>query len=249
LITSSTGAPKDYAELYEHYFAMMVSIVAKAGINAADTEDVAMEILLKFMEKDALSWYDPQKLVDVGATPKLKGEQMRTAKFQGLLRRFTSLYVRQHLDKQMARERREPSHAKLDAPFSAEEDNALTWGEAHAARLNFTAMSHEDTYTTRSAISSALTTAANLAAQADEVARMELAHAERREAQRIARETDRTSRALEAAILLAEEGERVTGRSVAEAMGEPASVGTNSLRLAREHLKSLVSEDLKAVAS
>lgn len=105
---AATGCPKDYAELYEAYFPMMRGVVARSGISPEDVEDVAMDILARFIEKDGISYYDPHRLHDVGESPDLPGARFRKAKFKGMLRGFTATYVMQYRDKQMVRHRREP---------------------------------------------------------------------------------------------------------------------------------------------
>lgn len=123
----TTGCPDDYTELYQSYFPMMVGIVASSGIQPSDVEDVAMDILARFIEKDGISYYDPEHLHDVGANPELPGARLRKAKFKGMLRGFTSTYVMQYRDKQMIRHRREPW--RLDAPVSKQDEESLTWVE------------------------------------------------------------------------------------------------------------------------
>lgn len=112
---STTGQPDDYAELFEQYWPMMYGIVAKAGIHKFDVEDVAMDILARFIDKDGLNYYDPDR------------PQGKT-KFKGMLRGFTSTYVMQYRDKQMIRHRREPW--KLDTPIEIK-GRETTWGEVN----------------------------------------------------------------------------------------------------------------------
>jgi DNA-directed RNA polymerase specialized sigma24 family protein len=101
MITSATGAPANYAELYEHYFGFVRNIVIKAGIRVEDADDVTHEMLCKFMEKDALAWYDGEMMhshADGGR---------RKARFPTFLAGFVSKYVLNERDKQYRRVRRE----------------------------------------------------------------------------------------------------------------------------------------------
>jgi len=146
MIDSATGCPDDYAGLYTHYFGVMRSLVAKAGIAPQDVEDVTSEILAKMVEKDIIGWYDPDKLFDTGPNPRIKGERFRTAKFGSLLRRFVLLYVRSHLDKQERASRREVLIAFGDADshtdyfesesFSSGEDQVI-WNQFSADLFDY----------------------------------------------------------------------------------------------------------------
>lgn len=105
---------------------MMKGVVATSGIATEDVEDVAMDILARFIEKDGIAYYDPNHLHDVGEHPDLPGARLRKAKFKGMLRGFTSIYVMQYRDKQMLRHRREPW--RLEKPVNERGD---TWYETN----------------------------------------------------------------------------------------------------------------------
>jgi len=78
--------------------------VIAGGVRPVDADDAASEILIKFIEKDALSWYDPNKVHHKA----LDGTVVnKTASFKTLLRRFVSLYNRQCRDRQFSRDKRE----------------------------------------------------------------------------------------------------------------------------------------------
>jgi DNA-directed RNA polymerase specialized sigma24 family protein len=96
-LDAATGVPDDYKELFEAYFPIMCHIVYKAGIAKEDVEDVTMDLLIKFMEKDGIAYYDPGK----------------ATKFSSMLRGFTSTYVLDKRDRQEVRHRRNPW--RLDA--------------------------------------------------------------------------------------------------------------------------------------
>lgn len=111
---AATGLPGDYSELFDQYFPMMCGVVAKSGISHFDVEDVAMDILARFIQKDGLDYYDP------GSAGKTK--------FKGMLRGFTATYVMQYRDKQMIRHRREPWRNEQPYVLAGK---ATTWGELH----------------------------------------------------------------------------------------------------------------------
>lgn len=241
MITSRTGAPEDYGQLYVHYFGMMRSIVRKSGINHEDVEDVASEILLKFMEKDALTWFDPDRVIDAGESPRTKGPRYREARFSNLLRSFTQLYCRQYLDKQHNFARREPEFAKLDAVVGGEEGSQpTTWGEVHQDRWQSTDM--EKTIESRLVLSTAMTTAevrARVAAENAEATATEKVWKLRKQAQDVARTAQRHHEGLRAVLKLAEAGEAVTGASLARACGWSSRVGTEVLRGVRQELRAV----------
>lgn len=127
---SVTGCPEDYEELFREYFPMMVGVVAKAGIEPFDVQDVAMDILARFIEKDGLSYYDPERLHDVGESPEVPGARFRKAKFKGMLRGFTAKYVLQYRDKQEVRHRRIPK--RLEKPVN---ERGESWYEVTYGRV------------------------------------------------------------------------------------------------------------------
>lgn len=127
-----TGCPDDYSELFQTYFPMMRQIVYRSGIAQEDVQDVAMDILARFIEKDGIAYYDPHRLHDVGENPDIAGARYRKAKFKGMLRGFTATYVMQYRDKQMVRHRREPW--RLDKNLS--EDGDMTWADSEAYSMD-----------------------------------------------------------------------------------------------------------------
>lgn len=120
-----TGAPENYDELFTYYFDFIKAQVARAGIMPRDVEDVASEILLRFVEKDFLAKYDGGLLHDVGDHPRIPGARMRPARFQGLLRSFVGKYVLQYRDKQMTKARKEPIYC--DQPVGSSEGEQRSW--------------------------------------------------------------------------------------------------------------------------
>ena len=114
------GCPSDIGELYEHYIGVVRAEVLRAGIDAKDVEDVAHDLIVKFWEKDFISEYDPTKVFDTASGKK-------RARFKTLLRSFIRNYVRQDLDKQRNRARREPVH--LEAPAFVGESGPVAWIE------------------------------------------------------------------------------------------------------------------------
>lgn len=252
-VNTATGCPKDYAELYECYFPMIKSIVVKWGIDSRDVEDVAMELLTKFMERDALAWYNPDLLHDVGDNPRLPGQKMRPAKFQGLLRRFCDLYVRQEWDKQKNLRRREV--VRLEAPVSGEEGGS-TWGEiAGEASSDGGLSSAEIRSVTTTAFIAALRHLYSQEMHWAERASNTTWHHEKQYAMRRAVEAHRAQEALRDAVGFSSgefhaatcDGdpscrcERVSAVGIARREGWSASSASVALRQAREALRATLS--------
>lgn len=132
------SAPKNYAELFEVYYAYVVNLVNRMGIKDSLKEDVASEILTRFYERDFLAQFDPT-LVFIYA-----GEE-RPARFKSFLSKFVLAYVRGHYDKQQRQSQREV--LICDLPISA--DGAESKGST-AAGLRWVEVfgevepSHED---------------------------------------------------------------------------------------------------------
>lgn len=134
MVDSKTGCPSDYADLFENYFPFVMRLVAGAGIREQDVEDVSMDILRRFIEKDGLAKYDPNMVHDMSKHEKVRveGPQFRTAKFGAMLRGFVVTYVMQYRDKQMSKDNREP--VRCETPIGGEQATWLTaFGEKYAS--------------------------------------------------------------------------------------------------------------------
>ena len=92
------------------------------------SEDVAMELLRKFLQKDGIAYYDPTRLHDVGDNPEVPGARYRRAKFKTMLRGFCQTYVLSERDKQMVRHQREPW--RLEKRLNDGSEDGPTWAES-----------------------------------------------------------------------------------------------------------------------
>lgn len=92
--------PLDYADLYKKYYRYVVNTCAHLGIDEANKEDVASEILLRFMERGSLEKYDPNLNFEH------HGEH-HTTRFRTFLTRAVLLYTRGHREKLAKRASRE----------------------------------------------------------------------------------------------------------------------------------------------
>lgn len=115
--------PKDLEQLFEDHMGLVKGLVRKAHINPEDVEDVASDILVKFIEKGFLEKYDETKEFATESG-------MKTARFQGFLTGFVNKYVRQYLDKQATKTRKEPIRCEM--PVGRAEDGAPSlWIEVY----------------------------------------------------------------------------------------------------------------------
>ena len=88
------SAPRDYAEFFTIYRPYVIGLlITKAGIDPQNAEDVASEIMLRFMERDFLPRFDPTLVFQY------KGE-MRPARFKSFLSKFVMKYAQGHRDRQ-----------------------------------------------------------------------------------------------------------------------------------------------------
>lgn len=121
-------APKDYAEVWLEFYEPTKRWVKAKGVPDADVEDVAQDVMAKFMEKDGLAFYDPHKQFDTGVhTQRIPGARMRRATFNGYMRGFVAIYCLNYRDKVVKTIAREGTF-RLDAPVNG--DSQLTWGDA-----------------------------------------------------------------------------------------------------------------------
>lgn len=88
--------PADYTELYRHYYHYVVKLCIQQSIDWENADDVAQNILMKFMEKKVLEQYDPEK--------RFNGH---TAAFSTFLAGFVLMYVRHPRDRQNIHKDRE----------------------------------------------------------------------------------------------------------------------------------------------
>lgn len=144
-------APVDHAELFEQYHGLVEHMVRKAGIVDRDVEDVTSELIVKFMEPRTCPSHKEPKRRCRGVVVRRKNyEQLvrcapggwmdlydaklvhetdsgpKQARFVSFLRRFVSLHVRQHLDRQRAQVFREALRVE-----ELEHDTQVLWLEMY----------------------------------------------------------------------------------------------------------------------
>lgn len=98
--SSTDYVPADFSDLFENYYPYVTHLVQKFGIEAQNSEDVAMTILTKFYEKDVLADYSPTFTSHHGGVE-------RPAVFSTFLSGFVFSYVRHYRNRQTLGIRRE----------------------------------------------------------------------------------------------------------------------------------------------
>lgn len=131
--TDYVSAPKDYAELFQTYYLYVVNLVNKHGIHENNKEDVASDILTRFMERGFLEKFDPTLTFEHNGTA-------RPARFKQFLSKFVLAYVMGHCDKQTRIARRERQIIDQPVEFPQSYQPSLTPRGA----LHSVTDSHED---------------------------------------------------------------------------------------------------------
>lgn len=93
--------PTDYAQLFERYFDYVQGLVIKLGIDPQSAEDVASEILIRFIDTDILEQFDEGTVIEH------RGVRYST-RFKSFLSAKVEHYVRGKRDRQTTQLRREP---------------------------------------------------------------------------------------------------------------------------------------------
>ncbi len=95
------SAPANFADFYAQYHDFVVLLlITKAGIDPQNAEDVAHDILLRFMERDLLSAFDPTLVFMYEGEP-------RPARFKSFLSKIVMTYAHGHRDRQARLRNRE----------------------------------------------------------------------------------------------------------------------------------------------
>lgn len=95
------SAPADNAELFRKYYQYVIALVRRAGFEESRVEDVASEILFKFIQRGFLEKFDAKKVF-------IYDGKERPARFKSFLTKFVLSYLRGHWDKQQRERIREP---------------------------------------------------------------------------------------------------------------------------------------------
>jgi len=93
--------PATYEQLFREYWGFTVNLVRKNGIYESSCEDVAQAILVRFVERDFLTVYNPQHVTE-------RGGKRRFVTFKAFLSAFVLTYLRHHRGKQLLNLKREP---------------------------------------------------------------------------------------------------------------------------------------------
>lgn len=131
--------PETFEDMFDHYYDYVVRLVASSGINFQNAEDVAMTILVKFFEKDALHDFNPEFTTEYGGIT-------RRAVFRTFLSGFVKTYVRHYRDRQRLQQEREGF--SLDAVLFVYSDSGqpATWMDVEGPQYeeNFDSLHAQD---------------------------------------------------------------------------------------------------------
>lgn len=108
--------PETFTEVFRDYYQHVISWVIKLGINPQNAEDIASSILMRFYERDALSFYDPDFQIQ-------HGDVIHDAKFKPFLSSFVYRYVQHYREREQTHMNREG--LSLNAPAGEGE----TWAD------------------------------------------------------------------------------------------------------------------------
>lgn len=121
--------PKNFAEMYQHYYVYVLKLIVKQGIDYQDADDIAQVLFIKMDEKGLLSQFDPER--------EFNG---RPAAFSTLLSGFVLKYVMGFRKRQQITQGRE-LHL-IDQPMAENEQT----GVGHSW-IDVNGPSFEDEYT------------------------------------------------------------------------------------------------------
>lgn len=124
--------PTSFEDMFAHYYEYVVRLVATSGIDFQSAEDVAMTILTKFFEKDALSDFNPEFSTQYGGV-------VRKAVFRTFLSGFVKTYVQHYRDRQRIQQDREGFSTDTVLFIYAESGDPATW-------MDLNGPTHEDTH-------------------------------------------------------------------------------------------------------
>ena len=100
--------PKDFAEMYQHYYVYVLRLLVQQGIDQQDADDVAQIMFIKMNEKGLLEQFDPTH-----------GEREHPAVFTTLLSGFVLKYMRHYKHRQMVYQNREKHYVDQDMTGAA----------------------------------------------------------------------------------------------------------------------------------
>ncbi len=114
------SVPSSFEEMFATHYDYVVRLVAQSGIDFQNAEDVAMTILTKFFEKDALNDFDPEFTTEYGGIT-------RKAVFRTFLSGFVKTYVRHYRDRQEVTRLREGFSVDTVMFTYADSGEPATW--------------------------------------------------------------------------------------------------------------------------
>lgn len=116
--------PTGYDQLFRHYYPYVSAMVRKFNVPESSRDDVAMMLVTKFIEKDMLGTFDPERL-DATGNP---------VKFSSYLSGFVVAYIRYYVEREYKEASRSPN---LIDETTVTPSGELTW-------LDLNGFTHED---------------------------------------------------------------------------------------------------------
>ncbi len=88
------SAPRDYAEFWTVYRPYVISLlITRCGIYPQNAEDIASEIMTRFIERNFLAVFDPTMVFEFNG-------EARPARFKSFLSKFVETYAKGHRTRQ-----------------------------------------------------------------------------------------------------------------------------------------------------
>lgn len=118
----SSFIPKDFSEMYQHYYVYVLRLVVRAGIDFGNADDVAQTLFVKMHEKGLLEQYDPNLVQSHGGT----------ARFSTFISGFVLTYLRHYVNRQKIESER--TLTLVDQPITVGKDSDHTdqsWVDVH----------------------------------------------------------------------------------------------------------------------
>jgi hypothetical protein len=114
-MATAAPVPATNAEVFEQYFAHVKYLIRKYGFHEELVEDMASIMMLKFVEKDVLSDYDPTKV---------HGNN-KTANFKTFLSGFVVSYLYHYMSREIRR--RDIESFSLNYSYELEDGDTDLW--------------------------------------------------------------------------------------------------------------------------
>lgn len=114
-MSSAVSVPRTNAEVFETYYNHVKFLIRKYGFHEELVEDMAGILMLKFVEKDVLADYDPERL----------STNNKTANFKTFLSGFVMSYLYHYMSREIRR--RDIEAFSTDYSYTLEDGDMDLW--------------------------------------------------------------------------------------------------------------------------